>query len=249
MDSGAWIEVKQIFAAALACPPADRASLLDERCRGSAFIRGEVETLLEAHTNATGFLEQPAIASSSWLIDLQPSTLEQRRIGPFRLVGSIGAGGMGVVYRAERVEGGFDQQVAIKIIDLAAARSPKRCRASRRAPDPREPEPPEYRPVHRRRADAGGPGVHRHGADRRRARHELLPRTHARARRALRLIEQICGAVQYAHQHGVVHRDLKPGNILVSADGVVKVLDFGVAKLIASSGDAERDAQRACYGR
>ena len=239
MDSGAWIEVKQIFAAALACPPADRASLLDERCRGSAFIRGEVETLLEAHTNATGFLEQPAIASSSWLIDLQPSTLEQRRIGPFRLAGSIGAGGMGVVYRAERVEGGFDQQVAIKIIDLALHDPEALSRfAVERQILASLNHPNIVQFIDGGQTPEGQAFIVMELIDGVRVTNYCRERTLPLDDR-LRLIEQICGAVQYAHQHGVVHRDLKPGNILVSADGAVKVLDFGVAKLIASSGDAE----------
>ena len=248
MDSGAWIEIKQIFAAALACPPEERAALLDERCQGSAFIRAEVETLLDAHTNATGFLERPAIASAPWLIDRQQASLEDRRIGPFRLVASIGAGGMGVVYRAERVDGGFDQQVAIKIIDLALhdADALSRFGVERQILASLS-HPNIVQFIDGGQTAEGQAFIVMELIDGVRVTEFCRERALSLDER-LRLVEQICGAVQYAHQHGVVHRDLKPGNILVSADGVVKVLDFGVAKLIASSGDATR-RERACCGR
>lgn len=242
MDSGAWIEIKEIFADALACAPAGRAALLDERCTGRAELRAEVEALLDAHTDADEFLETPAVASAAWLLDAPPRPIEERRIGPFRLVAPIGAGGMGVVYRAERVDGGFVQQVAIKIIDIALhdAEALSRFRVERQIlASLNHPNVVQF--IDGGLTEEGQAFLVMELVDGVRVTEFCRDRQLSLDAR-VQLVEQICGAVQYAHQHGVVHRDLKPGNILVTGEGVVKVLDFGVAKLVA--GGTEADATR-----
>jgi tetratricopeptide (TPR) repeat protein len=240
VDIGTWVEVKEIFGAALACPPADRAALLDARCGGRTQVRAEVDALLAAHTRANEFLETPAVASAAWLIDASQRVEEDRRIGPFRLVAAIGSGGMGVVYHAERVEGGFDQQVAIKIIDVALhdAETLSRFRVERQIlASLNHPNVVQF--LDGGVTAAGQAFVVMERVEGVRVTDFCRNRQLALEAR-LQIVEQICGAVQYAHQHGVVHRDLKPGNILVTDAGVVKVLDFGIAKLLASGAEGDR---------
>jgi eukaryotic-like serine/threonine-protein kinase len=241
MDSGAWLEIKDIFSAVLASPPSERAALLEARCAGRADIRSEVEALLAAHDQASGFLERPAVASAAWLLDTAQAAAGRRRVGPFQLVERLGSGGMGVVHRAERVDGGFEQQVAIKIIDIALhdAEALSRFRVERQILASLS---------HQNIVQFIDGGLTEEGqaflvmelvAG---VRLTEFCRDRALALDArLQVFEQVCRAVQYAHQHGVVHRDLKPGNILVTETGLVKVLDFGIAKLL---GAADADATR-----
>src|SRR5262245_39811997 len=154
-------------------------------------------------------------------------------VGAFRLVGAIGAGGMGAVYRAERADGAFEQQVAVKLM-TASIHHPdaaRRFRAERQILA-------SLRHPHIVTLLDGG--VMPDGQPYLVMEHvDGVPiSTYCRERRLplaerLRLLLQVCSAVQFAHRHFVVHRDLKPANILVTADGTAKVLDFGVAKLLA----------------
>jgi tetratricopeptide (TPR) repeat protein/tRNA A-37 threonylcarbamoyl transferase component Bud32 len=235
-----WQRVQTVFAAALERGPADRAPWLDEACANEPFVREEVDALLESHDRAGQFLAldgapaSPAIASDA---------LAGVRAGPFALVRELGRGGMSVVYLAERVDGGFTQAVAVKILD-----------APLRIDEVRERFLAE-RQILARFAhpnivsflDAGVTADGRPYLVMERVDGQPLTRYCATRRLELpgrlALLGQLCRALQYAHQHGVVHRDLKPANVLVTPDGVVKVLDFGIAKLlddsiVSSGGDA-----------
>ena len=166
---------------------------------------------------------------------------EGRRIGAYRVVRELGRGGMGAVYLAERADGGFSQRVAIKLIKrgmdtdqvLARFRAERQILASLDHPNI---APAVRRRQHRRRPALLRDGVHRRAADRR-------VRRRARALSVadrLRLFLQVCDAVSYAHQQGVVHRDIKPLNILVTPAGVPKLLDFGIAKVLHEPGGRRR---------
>ncbi len=154
------------------------------------------------------------------------------RVGAYRLVEEIGAGGMGVVYLADRADGAFEQRVALKLLP-ANSLSPEAVRRFERERQILANLSHEHiaRLLDGGVDSSGRPflvmelvdGLH---IDRYCDRHRL----DLRAR--LRLFRTVCRAVQYAHQNLVVHRDLKPGNILVTHDGVVKLLDFGIAKIL-----------------
>jgi tetratricopeptide (TPR) repeat protein len=234
-----WQRIQTVFAAALERDPADRARWLDAACAGEPFVRDEVDALLASHDRAGQFLAlDDAPAAPSISVD----ALAGVRVGPFALVREIGRGGMSVVYLAERVDGGFTQEVAVKILDapLRIDEVRQRFLAERQI---------LARFAHPNIVSFLDAGV---TADGRpylvMERVDGLPLTRYCAARRLELparlalLDQLCRAVQYAHQHGVVHRDLKPANVLVTPDGVVKVLDFGIAKLlddsIVGSGDA-----------
>jgi non-specific serine/threonine protein kinase/serine/threonine-protein kinase len=211
-------EVEAAFATALELPTTERLAFLDRKYRDRPDVRTEVESLLRAYRAAGAFLEPGAPAPVS--------------IGPYRIVAQIGAGGMGNVYRAERDDAQFRQQVAIKMIGAGLERRPE---FIRRFIDERQilaglAHPNIARLLDGGYSDRGAPylvmeyvdGVPLTGYC---ARHNLA--LDAR----LRLFLDLCSAVQFAHQHLVIHRDLKPANVLVTAEGTPKLLDFGIARL------------------
>jgi len=218
--------VMEILDAALERAPAERPALLAELCGDDVELRREVGKLLDLEDDTGGFLAVAAVAFPG---------PEQRdtgqRLGPYRLLGTLGRGGMGTVQLAVRQDD-FRKQVAIKVLrrELVSEGMVRRFHAERQILARLE------HPSIARLLDGGtvadgrpylvmehvdGMPVDRYCASR---------SLSLRAR--LELFRQICQAVAYAHQNLVVHRDLKPGNILVTADGVPKLLDFGIAKLL-----------------
>ncbi|HEX7955487.1 MAG TPA: serine/threonine-protein kinase, partial [Pyrinomonadaceae bacterium] len=233
----------EIVQAALDGGAGELPALLDAECAGDALLRAEVESLLGYRERAKDFIETPAFALGASLFagggDGDGADVEGRRIGPYRVVREIGRGGMGSVFLAERADGEFEQRVALKVVrrsfaDMELARRFRQERqilASLNHPNiarlldggvSADGEPflaMEY--VEGVRIDAYAE-AHRLSTDER-----------------LRLFRQVCAAVQYAHQNLVIHRDLKPSNILVTADGVPKLLDFGIAKLLDADGEGD----------
>ena len=238
-----WREVKEILQTALELDPHSREQFLDSACAGKDFMRSEVESLLESHERDRAFLEKPIaidmadLASSSTL-----ATWTGRRLGPYELLEEIGEGGMGAVYRAARVDGLYEKQVAIKLIrgglrsDFFISRfgNERQILAGLEHPN-------IARLLDGGVTDEGLPYVVLEFV-------AGLPIDEYCVRNGLSITDQlelfrtVCSAVQYAHQNLVVHRDLKPGNILVTEDGIPKLLDFGIAKILdpqqrATSGD------------
>jgi serine/threonine protein kinase len=226
--------LEALFHEALPRSAEERATLFDRTCRDDPELRSEVERLLAAHDRAGGFIGVP-VARLTGLEAEEP--VDGRRIGPFRVVRELGRGGMGAVYLADRADGGFAQKVAIKLIKrgmdtdhvLARFRAERQILASldhsniARLVDGGSTEGGlpylvmEY--IDGQPIDAW--------ADQRR-----LP-----VADRLRLFLQVCDAVAYAHHRGVIHRDIKPLNILVTPTGVPKLLDFGIAKVLGEGAD------------
>jgi tetratricopeptide (TPR) repeat protein len=212
--------VGEVFAAALATPPADRTRFLTEQCPDPA-TRREVAELLafDARAEAAEFLPPAPPRAGSRV---------ESAVGPYLLREELGRGGMGTVYRAERV-GDFRRELAVKLgpPGTADARMLERFRAERQVLAALD-HPhiarlhdggatPDGRPYFVMELVRGG-RIDRHADDR-----------GLTARERVRLFTDACRGVAYAHARGVVHRDLKPGNILVSDGGAVKVVDFGLA--------------------
>jgi len=231
MDQARWRQVEEIFLAAAERAPAEREALLRLACGGDGELRAEVESLL-AHEAGATFI-QHAVAGEARLLEREAGEGPVgQRIGPYRLTALVGHGGMGTVYAAVRDDDQYHQQVALKLVrrGLDTEHLLGRFRHERQILATLE------HPNIARLLDGGttrdglpylvmeyveGEPITSYCEARR------LP-----VRGRLELFRQVCGAVHYAHQSLVVHRDLKPGNILVGRQGVVKLLDFGIAKLL-----------------
>jgi non-specific serine/threonine protein kinase/serine/threonine-protein kinase len=230
-----WQRVKDVFQAALDAPPEGRAGLLDRLCSGDAALRREVDSLLAAEASAGEFLAGPASGES----EPAPTLAEGRRVGPYRIVGEIARGGMGTVLRAVRDDDTFRRGVALKVVagGYASELIAQRFRRERQILG-RLQHPNIATVLDGGRTDDGllylvmeeveGVPITRYCAE-----HGLG----VRAR--VEMLRSVCAAVHYAHQNLVVHRDLKPDNILVTVTGVPKLLDFGIAKLLAAGVDPD----------
>ena len=244
-DLAFWNDVEGVFSAAVELGDGQRRALLDARCAGRAALRAEVESLLAVHSRAQDFMRHPTMAADPVGA---PTLLEGDVVGQFRLVELIASGGMGTVYRAERADAAFEQQVAVKIISAPITRE----EVQRRFLAERQILASLHHPHIVGLLDAGltdggqaylimefvdGAPITMYCRDRALSIGDRL-----------RLLRQVCDAVQYAHAHFVVHSDLKPANVLVTRDGVPKVLDFGIATLLqgSSAGAEDRAAERGC---
>src|SRR5581483_3513808 len=213
--------------------------MLARECAGDAHLLAEIEALLEADSRYHGTTAQPVATALEELLPAlasQPS-LSGRRIGAYRLHEEIGRGGMGAVYRAERVDGSVVQRAAIKFVrrELLDANTLKRFQLERQVMAALN-HPFIARLFDAAQLDDGTPyyvmefveGV---------PVTEYCEREGLDARERVRLMRNVCGAVAEAHRELIVHRDLKPSNILVDAAGNPKLLDFGIAKPLSAALD------------
>jgi hypothetical protein len=232
-DSARWQRVKDLLARALELPAAEQRPFLERECGEDPGLRAEVESLLAAAHDADDRLHSLA---PGWIADAVHAagagTWIGRRLGAWRLVALIGGGGMGEVYRAERVDGQFAQEVAVKVMrggfnpeGLAA-----RFRAERQILASLD-HPNLAKVLDGGISEDGLPWFVMELVD-----GEPIDVYVAREKLSIedrvRLFRGVCQVVHYAHQKRVVHRDLKADNILVRRDGVVKLVDFGIAKRI-----------------
>ena len=231
MDSTRWDRLERVFLDALERAPTDVAPFLDEATRGDADLRAEVEAMLAAHAKDDGLEIESMLSDVSGAPPLA-------RVGVFRLVERVGHGGMGEVFRGERDDGQFQQTVAIKLVraGLVTPEMTRRFRAERQILARLE-HPNIARLLDGGITEQGHPYlVMEYVPGRTITEHTRGEALGLEAR--LALFVTVCRAVQYAHQNLVVHRDLKPSNILVGPRGDVKLLDFGVAKMLAADDSA-----------
>ena len=226
-----------LFDAALDLPAGEQAAFVARECGDDEGLCAEVLELIRAYQHES-FLESPAARIAAPLLEATkgPGASVPDRIGPFRVVREIGRGGMGRVYLGERADGQFEQRVAIKLIQHATPGVLRRFVEERRILALLE-HPGIARLVDGGLTAAGLPYfamelVEGEPIDRYCEARDLT------VDQRLALFAGVCDAVGYAHQRLVIHRDLKPSNILVTADGQVKLLDFGIAKLL---GPSDRD--------
>lgn len=228
-----WNQVKGVFQAALEHENDQRTAFLDEACAGDDDLRREVESMLVADQGGTNPLDLPISQMATILLPPgQGSEVIGRRIGVYRITGLIGQGGMGAVYRAARDDHQFHKEVAIKLVkggmgpDFALQRFRRERQILARL---------EHTNIARLldggTTEDGWPYLvmeYIEGqplSDYCDAHSLSIPRR-------LELFRSVCAAVHYAHQNLIIHRDIKPGNILVTKDGLPKLLDFGIAKLL-----------------
>jgi len=238
MNPERWRQILTVFDEAVSLSSAERASFLNKACANDEELRQEVDSLLLSdHQAGTKFLNIPAADLVKPIAN--PPARVGRRIGPYYILEEIGRGGMGEVYRAGRADGQYEKEVAIKLVrggyDSAAVldrfRHERQILASLDHPN-------IARLLDGGTTDEGIPYlvmelIEGTPIDQYCDAHQLniTPR--------LRIFLQVCSAVQYAHQRLVIHRDIKPGNILVTKEGAPKLLDFGIAKILDTSSGAE----------
>lgn len=231
-DAGRWQRLEELFAQAVELPPHRRDAFIQQAAGGDAELRQKLQALLD-HDASAGARIQRAVRNATESA-AAPMEWAGRRVGPYRITREIGRGGMGIVFEAVRDDDEYRKTVALKIApwwrDLELLR--ERFRHERQILASLE------HPNIARFLDGGT--------------HQGIPyfameyvegvplTTYAQQRRLrlrdrIELFRQVCAAVHYAHQNLVVHRDLKPGNILVTGDGVPKLLDFGIARLLGPS--------------
>jgi len=233
--SDRWARVEALYHAARERDAEARASFLDAECGGDTELRHEVESLLAQPASADGFLDGPAMAAGAHQISsLGGTMLTGRRIGVYQIQMLLGAGGMGEVYRARDTKLGRD--VAIKILPRVFTSNPERlARFEREARMLAALNHPHVGAIYGVEEGEGLQAIvlelveGETLADR-------LKRGPVPIAEALKIARQIADALDAAHEKGIVHRDLKPANIKVTPDGVVKVLDFGLAKATAGDG-------------
>jgi non-specific serine/threonine protein kinase/serine/threonine-protein kinase len=227
-----WQRVKEVFGAARERSAEAREAFLAEACGDDAELRREVASLLAAEREASGFLSEPAVAPAA-----EPD-VAGRRIGPYRVLGVAGRGGMGLVYRAVRDDDVFRKTVALKLVHGGAGPEHLRRLAREREILARLQHPNIATILDGGSSDEGQPYLVMEYVEGEAIDAYCAARSLG-TRRRLELFRTVCGAVHYAHQNLVVHRDLKPQNVLVTADGQPKLLDFGIAKLLAAGVDPD----------
>ena len=228
--------VAELFELAIDLPRAERAAWLAAQCGDDTAVRAELERLLRADDQAGGFMERPPALVSAVIEASTRSHETLPQFGPWRALQRIGAGGMGEVWLAERSDGEFEQRGAVKQLAWPTPGLLQRFRQERQILA-RLQHPDIARLIDGGVDERGAPYLVMEYVD-------GVPitqfvRAHALDLRSrLQLFLRVCRAVQYAHQNLVVHRDLKPSNIFVDRDGALKLLDFGIAKVLATTDEA-----------
>jgi len=225
--------IAALFDQAIDVADAELPAWIEQACAGDAKLRAELERLLRADQRAGDFLERPPAAVATAMAAVVHGESAPRQFGAWRVLRGIGVGGMGEVWLGERSDGEFEQRVAIKQVAYPTPGLLQRFRQERQI---------LARLAHPNIARLIDGGVDADGTPYLVMEYvEGVPitayaRDHALDLRArLQLFLCVCGAVQYAHQNLIVHRDLKPSNILVAVDGTPKLLDFGIAKVLATT--------------
>jgi eukaryotic-like serine/threonine-protein kinase len=229
MDHERRRRIEELFDEILDRPHQEWEGVLEEASGEDPSLVEEVRKLLEAHQRSEGLLERPLAVGELVLKSVEPEP-EGGRVGRYRILREIGKGGMGMVYLAERDDGHFRQRVALKVIHRSDPELHARVVAERQILASLE-HPNIGRLLDGGVTEDGRPFLVMEYVN-------GLPidvycdRMRLTLRERLNVFLTVLRAVEHAHQNLVVHRDLKPSNILVTPSGEVKLLDFGIAKLL-----------------
>jgi serine/threonine protein kinase/tetratricopeptide (TPR) repeat protein len=234
MEPERWRQIEDLFQSALDCEPGRRTAFLDSACASDLALRQEIESLLASYDKGS-FAETPAFAEGIKLLEEseERSHLGQS-IGPYKVIRRIGQGGMGAVYLAARADQTFQKEVAIKLIKRGEDTDDviRRFRGERQILASLD-HPNITRLLDGGTTEDGLPYfvmeyIQGQPID------VYCDSNKLDTTQRLRLFQSVCSAVHFAHQNLVIHRDIKSSNILVTAEGVPRLLDFGIAKLLAA---------------
>ena len=232
MNEDRWLQIERTFEQALALPEHERLDFLGNTCKDDDELRQEVESLLASHGKADDWFDHPSMFLQGEMINHTLALAPGHVVGRYRVEKEIGRGGMGVVYLAARADEQFEKRVALKLIKrgmdsetvLRQFRNERQILASFDHPNI----------ARLLDADTTADGLpyfvmeYVEGVPVDQYSDKLALSVTAR----LELFRQVCAAVTYAHRHLVIHRDIKPSNIIVTDEGVPKLLDFGIAKIL-----------------
>ena len=234
MKNSDWKKIEELFNKAVELNPTERIEFLRKECGNNLNLFNEVLSLLESDEDVHPLLDKKA----SDLINVeQKINFIGQQIGSYRIVEEIASGGMGTVFLAERSDGLFEQKVALKIIKPGLSTIPiiRRFQQERQVLANLQHSSiaklfdggvtEDKRPFFTMEYVDGIP-IDQYCDD------EKLP-----IKKRLELFIKVCEAVQYAHNNLVIHRDLKPSNILIQKDGSIKLLDFGISKVLSAEGE------------
>ena len=230
LDTDRWQQIQSIYYAALEREPGERSAFLDEACLGDEQLRREVNSLLSSHDQAGSFLVSPALEIAAKDLAEQADPVAGCTLGAYKIVSLLGRGGMGEVYLARDTRLG--RKVALKLLPVYFTKDQDRLR--------------RFQQEARAASALNHPGIITiyeigqadtiHYIATELIQGETLRQRILRGKisvmEALEIAVQVAGALAAAHEAGIVHRDIKPENIMVRPDGYVKVLDFGLAKLV-----------------
>ena len=242
MNPEEWRRIKSVAAAAWQKPPAEQAAIIAALCGVDEALRRQVEGLLRDVAAADDFLEVSALSMPGAAAAIEAAavalpSLIGARIGSYRVIRALGHGGMGSVYLGERADGEFEQHVAIKLIGgfpteslLHSFRTERRILASLKHPHIAS-------LLDGGSTADGSPFVIMEYVEGTRI-DVYCDERRLQIRQRVELFQRVCEAVHYAHRQQIIHRDIKPNNILVTPDGTPKLLDFGIARIVEPDGAA-----------
>lgn len=234
MNSERWPHVERLFGETLVREPCERIAFLREACQGDEALFEEVSSLVISHEQVMNFLETPAVqVAAKLLADDQTQSLVGERVGPYEILTSLGAGGMGEVYLAQDPELG--RKVALKLLLSRYTRDQELVRRfNHEARAASALNHPNILTIHGIGQDHDRYFIVTEFVDGETLRQHLKATEGARLAlsEAMEIAIQVASALEAAHAVGIVHRDIKPENVMLRRDGYVKVLDFGLAKLM-----------------
>ena len=229
MKSEPWKEIDSLFHAALEREASERAVFLADVCAGDEELRREVESLIASHEPSDSFIDSLAPGLAAEMLASPPDKSTGRTIGPYRILEFLGAGGMGEVYLAEDTR--LSRRVALKLLPAQFITEQDRLhRFEREARAASALNHPNIITIHEIGKVDGAHFIVTEFIEGKTLRQQM-DAARLRLRDALDVAIQVASALGTAHKAGIVHRDIKPENIMLRPDGLVKVLDFGLAKL------------------
>ena len=234
-----WQQVEALFQEALEREAPERTSFLDHACAGDKELKDETTSLIAAFDEAGAFIEQPAMSQDAHVL---LSGNIDREIGPYRIIDRLGAGGMAEVYLAQDTR--LNRLVALKLLPSYFASDHARLRrfqSEARAASALN--HPNILTIHEVSEDDGVYFIATEFIEGQTIR-ELIKNEELSLESVLEIVEQVASALSVAHGAGIVHRDIKPENIMRRPDGLVKILDFGIAKLLEPDSHKETNGSQ-----
>ena len=241
MKSERWQKIETLYHAALEQEPRKRPAFLRKVCGEDVELRREIESLLDYDAKAQEFIEAPALeVAAKQLAEAQADVARKRRVSGYEILSPIGSGGMGEVYLARDLR--LQRRVAIKFLPLLASDNQQaRKRFLREARLAAQLDHPNICTIHEVREEDGASFIVMQYIEGETLAHRIRRKPLALGD-ALDIAIQIADALAEAHSHAIIHRDIKPQNIIINSRKQVKVLDFGLAKRVKTGSQAESGA-------